>query len=87
MKAYKRPPKTMPRSSGHHKEWIQACKAGKPARSNFDFAGPLTEAVLLGTIAVRTGKKLYWDSKNLRITNVPDANKYINPPYRKGWYL
>jgi predicted dehydrogenase len=87
MKAYKRPPKTMPRSTGHHKEWIQACKGGKPARSNFDFAGPLTEAVLLGTIAVRTGKKLHWDSKNLQITNVPDANKYINPPYRKGWSL
>jgi len=87
MQAYKRPPKTLPRSAGHHKEWILACKGGKPPRSNFDFAGPLTQAVLLGTLAVRTGQKLYWDSKNLKITNLPDANKYVNPPYREGWSL
>ena len=87
MKEYKRPPKSLPRSIGHHKEWIEACKGGEPTRSNFDFAGPLTEAVLLGTIAVRAGEKLYWDSDNLKITNIPEANKYINPPYREGWSL
>ncbi len=88
MKEYKRPPKTLPRSIGHHKEWIQACKKGSPTRSNFDFAGPLTEAVLLGTVSVRMGgRKLIWDSVNLKVTNVPEANKYIHYQYRKGWTL
>jgi hypothetical protein len=88
MKAYKRPPKTLPRSIGHHKEWIRACKNGSPTRSNFDFAGPLTEAVLLGTVSVRMGgKKLIWDSENMRITNVPEANEYLHYQYRKGWTL
>jgi len=88
MKAYKRPPKTLPRSIGHHKEWIQSCKKGTPTRSNFDFAGPLTEAVLLGTVSVRMGgRKLIWDSPNLKVTNVPEANKYIHYQYREGWTL
>jgi hypothetical protein len=88
MKAYKRPPKTLQRSTGHHKEWIQACKTGSPTRSNFDFAGPLTEAVLLGTVSVRTGgKKLVWDSQNMRITNLPRANEYLHYEYRPGWTL
>ena len=88
MKAYERPPKTLPRSIGHHKEWIRACKSGTPTRSNFDFAGPLTEAVLLGTVSVRTGgKKLNWDSPNLKVTNVPEANAYLHYQYRQGWIL
>ena len=88
MKAYNRPPKTLPRSIGHHKEWIQACKQGSPTRSNFDFAGPLTEAVLLGTVSVRTGgKELIWDSENLKVTNVPEANEYLHYQYRSGWTL
>ena len=88
MKEYKRPPKTLPRSIGHHAEWIKACKEGTQTRSSFDFAGPLTEAVLLGTVCVRMGgKKLYWDSRNLKVTNVPDANKYIHYEYRKGWEM
>jgi predicted dehydrogenase len=88
MQAYKRPPKTLARSIGHHKEWIRACKNGSPTRSKFDFAGPLTEAVLLGTISVRMGgKKLIWDSENMRITNVPEANEYLHYQYRKGWTL
>ena len=87
MKAYKRPPKTIPRSIGHHEEWIQACKGDRPAGSNFDFAGPLTEAVLLGNIAIRTGKKLYWDGPNMKIINVPEANEYVRRQYRQGWRL
>jgi len=88
MQAYKRPPKTLPRSIGHHKEWIQACKRGGPTRSKFDFAGPLTEAVLLGTVSVRMGgKKLIWDSENMRVTNVPEANEYLHYQYRNGWTL
>ena len=53
--AYKPPEPTIPRSIGHHKEWIQACKEGTPTTCNFDYAGALTETVLLGNIAYRTG--------------------------------
>ncbi len=87
MKAYKQPPKTIPRSNGHHKDWINACKGGKPASSNFDYAGPLTEMVLLGNLAIRTGKKLNWDGQNMRSANVPEANQYVHTQYREGWAL
>ncbi|MCY3022250.1 MAG: Gfo/Idh/MocA family oxidoreductase [Planctomycetota bacterium] len=88
MKAYTRPPKALPRSIGHHKEWIEACKKGTPTESNFAFAGPLTEALLLGLISVRLGgRKLYWDSASMKITNEPEANKYLHYEYRKGWTL
>jgi predicted dehydrogenase len=87
MKEYKRPPRTIPRSIGHYKEWIEACKGGKPAGCNFDIGGPLTEIVLLGNIAIRTGEKLDWDSENMKITNVPEANNYLHYKYRDGWAL
>ncbi|NIA15921.1 MAG: Gfo/Idh/MocA family oxidoreductase [Nitrospiraceae bacterium] len=87
MKAYTRPPKTLPRSIGHHAEWIEACKGRGIPRSNFDFAGPLTEAVLLGTVSVRTGKRLEWDAGNLRVTNAPEANELLHYTYRDGWTL
>ena len=87
MKDYKRPEKTLPRSKGHWKEWVEACKGGEPARSNFDFAGPMTEAVLLGTISVRTGKRIEWDAANMKITNVPEANAFLHYAYRDGWVL
>ena len=54
---------------------------------NFDIGGPLTEVVLLGNIAVRTGNKLLWDGKNMKITNDDKANRYIKEAYRSGWYL
>jgi predicted dehydrogenase len=87
MKEYKLPPKTIPRSPGHHQEWINACKGGKPPTANFDFSGPLTEVLLLGNIAIRTGEKLLWDGPNMKITNVPEANNYVRRRYRKGWTL
>jgi len=88
MKEYKRPPKTLPRSIGHHKEWLEACKHGTPTQSSFAFAGPFTEAVLLGTVCVRVGgRKLLWDSKNFKVTNVPEANPLLHYEYRKGWTL
>jgi len=97
MKTYKQPPKTLARSPGHHAEWIEACKTGKPTGSNFEFAGPVTEATLLGTVAVRTGKqrggsclirqKLAWDGPNMKVTNVPGANEFLHTRYRKGWTL
>ena len=88
MQAYQQPPKTLPRSIGHHKEWIEACKGHGTTRSNFEFAGPLTEAVLLGTVSVRLeGKKLYWDAENFRVTNSDEANKLLHYQYREGWSL
>jgi hypothetical protein len=85
---YKRPAKTLPRSIGHHKEWLEACKGGPPPRSNFDFAGPLTEAVLLGSVCIRNGgDKLNWDSENLKITNDPEAGKFLHYEYRRDWAL
>ena len=87
MQEYGRPPKVLPRSIGHYEEWIAACKGGEPAGSNFDIAGPLAEVVLLGNIAIRTGQKLCWDGPNMKVTNIPDANKYIHTEYRQGWTL
>jgi hypothetical protein len=88
MDAYTRPPPTLPRSVGHHQEWINACKEGTPTASSFDFAGPLTEAVLLGTLCVRLGgRKLHWDSTSMKITNLPEANQYLHYEYRPGWSL
>ncbi len=93
-KAYGTPPKVLERSPGHHQEWIDACKGGKPAGSNFDHAGPLAETVLLGNVALRpqlreklTRVPLLWDSKNLKIKNVPEANQFLRREYRKGWSL
>jgi predicted dehydrogenase len=87
-KSYQRPPKSLPRSTGHHKEWLAACRGGPAPRSNFSFAGPLTEAVLLGSVCVRNGgDQLDWDSENLKITNDPDANQFLHYEYRKGWTL
>ncbi len=93
-KAYKLPEKTLARSPGHYQEWIDACKGGKPGGSNFDWAGPLTEVVLLGNIALRlelkeqvSRHKLLWDSKAFKITNLPEANQFLHTEYRKGWTL
>ncbi|MFO1501328.1 MAG: Gfo/Idh/MocA family oxidoreductase [Verrucomicrobiota bacterium] len=83
------PPKTLPRSIGHHQEWIQACKTGSHTESNFGFAGPLTEAVLLGSVAIRIGggEVLAWDSASLKIPNAPEAEQYLHYKYREGWSL
>ena len=87
MTAYKRPPKTLPRSIGHHAEWVAACKGGPAAASNFDFAGPLTEIVLLGCAAIRSAEKLYWDAANMRFPNTPAADRFLRRQRRDGWNL
>jgi len=89
MKAFQRPDKTIPRvKGGHEGDWLRACKDGKPASSNFSYGGPLTEMALLGVIAMRVpGRKLLWDSTNLKFTNSPEANAFVHPEYRKGWTL
>ena len=88
MKEYKRPPKNIPRSIGHYEEWIEACKGGEKAGSNFGWAGPLTETVQLGNLAIlMDGKELKWDSKKFKITNSKEANQYLHRSYRDGWHL
>jgi predicted dehydrogenase len=72
---------------GQHAEWVAACKGGDPTLSNFEYAGLLTEANHLGNVAYRSGKKIQWDTKEMRATNAPDAERYIKREYRKGWKL
>jgi len=73
----------------HHNEWLNACKANKPqdALSNFDYAGPMTEGVLLGNVAIRSGKKIEWDAAKMVVTNDKDANRFVHSHYRKGWEI
>jgi len=87
MDSYTQPAPSIPRSAGHHVEWIEACKGGAPAVSNFDVAGPLTEMILLGCIALRVGRKLEWDGENMVVTNEPEANRWVTREYRQGWEL
>jgi hypothetical protein len=81
------PTQTIPRTTSHHAEWIAACKGGPPALSNFNYAAVLTESVLLGNLALRTGKKIEWDAANMKARNCPEADPYIKPEFRKGWSL
>ena len=93
----------------HNQAWTEACKAGHGSvehnalTSSFDYAGPFTETVLMGNLAIRSHqlrrenasgreeyfgrKKLYWDGVNMKITNLEEANQFVTKPYRKGWEL
>jgi len=84
---YQRPAKTLPRSKGHHADWLAACKGGPPASANFEYSARLTELVLLGNVAMRTKKKLLWDGLNMKATNAPEADQFIKEQYRQGWQL
>jgi predicted dehydrogenase len=87
-KDFQRPEKSIPKSPGHHNEWIRACKTGSPTLCNFDYSGALAETVLLGCVSHRAGnKKIEWDAKSMRITNAPEANKFLRREYRKGWEI
>lgn len=86
-KDYRPPKPTLPRSPGHHAEWIRACKGGTAAMSNFDYAGPLTEMALLGNVAIRIGQRITWDAEKLQCPGCPEADRYIRREYRKGWTL
>ncbi len=86
--------RSIPRVDGHYKDWIVACKGERVAGSNFDWAGPLAESVLLGNVALRvqvrellTRKKLQWDPVNMKFPNLPDAEEFLHRKYRDGWSL
>jgi len=87
MKGFKPPQPSLPRGLNHHQEWLGACKGGPKPLANFDYAGPLTEVILLGNVAIQTGKKLTWDGPNMQVTNIPEANQYLSRQYRQGWTL
>jgi predicted dehydrogenase len=76
-----------PESNAHHAEWIRACKTGEPTSCPFEYAGPLAEAVQLGLVAYRVGRRIEWDAANLQAKNCPEADRFIRPDYRKGWEL
>lgn len=92
--SYQPPKPYIPSSPGHYVEWTNACKGGDPAGANFDWAGPLTETVLLGNIPLRrdlreklNGIALKYDPEKPGFTNLPEANQYFGYEYRKGWSL
>jgi hypothetical protein len=87
-------PRAIQRTVGHYREWVEACKGGNKPASNFDYAGPLAEAVLLGNVALRVGLRekliryrLQWDAAAFKFTNFDDANQYLKREYRAGWSL
>lgn len=87
MRRYAPPPPTIPRSQGHHRDWIEACKGGPAASANFDYAARLTEIVLLGVVALRTGRSLRWNGPDMVAANAPEAEPFIRGFFRKGWEI
>jgi predicted dehydrogenase len=88
MDSYQQPPKTLPRSPGNEREWLDACKGGTTMPGgNFEFEGRVTETLLLGNVAIRTGEKFSWDGNSLRADNSDAMQKYIRPERRAGWEL
>src|SRR5262249_866201 len=98
MEVAQKVPKTYPRietnndsekSPKHRINWAKAIKGQAKISCQFDYAGPLTETMLLGVVAMRTGqgKRIYYDGEAGKITNVSDANQYLQREYRKGWSL
>jgi predicted dehydrogenase len=83
-----RPSATLPRVREHHDEFIKACKGGSPTLSPFnDYASVLTEALLVGQLALRTGRKIEWDAAGMRAVGLPEADRFIRPEFRKGWEI
>jgi predicted dehydrogenase len=85
MAAFQPPPKTLPRSPGHYREFIQACKGGPKPDANFEFESDVAETILLGNVSVRAGEVVHWDSPSLKVTNNAAAQALIAPPYRGNW--
>jgi predicted dehydrogenase len=86
---FTRPPATIPRSIGHHREWVEAIRRGGTTTCNFAYSGLVSEAVLLGNVAYRAGARLNWDGKTGRVTNsaAKAAAQYLQREYRRGWTL
>ena len=92
MQAFTRPAKTLPRvpegRPGHEKNWLDAIRQKGQAVGHFDYAGPFTESVLLGNVALRfPGERLLWDAAAMKVTNKPEADQFIQHAYKPGWTL
>jgi predicted dehydrogenase len=81
------PRPTLPRVESHYTQWVDACRTGGVTGSNFEYACPLTESVLLGNVALRAGKKIEWDAKHLKAKNLPEADQFIQHHWRSGYSL
>ncbi|MBX3733844.1 MAG: Gfo/Idh/MocA family oxidoreductase [Verrucomicrobiae bacterium] len=88
---FKDVPGTLPKCSDwdrcHYEEWIQACKGGPPTLSGFEVAGPMTEIVLLGNVAIRAGRPITWDRAAMRVVNDPAAQGFVRQDDRTGWTI
>jgi predicted dehydrogenase len=82
-----KPEPTLKRSQGHHRDWLDACKGGEPASSNFGYGARLTEITLLGVLALRMRRRIDWDADNLRAAGLPAADAIIRGSYRAGWEI
>jgi len=82
---YQPPPPTLPRTRDHHHEFIQACKGGPRTESHFDYAAKLTEGLLVGSLALRTGKRIEWDAEKMQAVGCSEADRFIHPEFRQGW--
>jgi len=91
MKEYQRPARSIPRvGPSHEMHWVECCKKGlaQGPSSHFDYAGPFTESVVMGNLAIRfPNRQLLWDGEAMKVTNLEEANAFVNPPYREGWSL
>ncbi len=88
-KEVKKPEPTLPRTKNHFGEWVEGIKEGKPDKpmSNFQYAGRLTETVLLGVVALKAGKPIEWDAEGMRARNCPEADRFIRRDYRRGYSI
>ena len=86
-KGYAKPTPTLARSKGHHRDWLDACKGGAPASSNFEYGARLTELALLGALALRLGRRIDWDAERMEARGLSEAEAIIRETYRAGWEL
>jgi hypothetical protein len=86
-KDFEGPARVLPRSRGHEREWLDACKGGPAAMSNFDYAGRLAEFVLLGNVATLVGEPIEFDPLEMKVVNNAQADAALGREYRKGWSL
>jgi len=84
---FRPPAPVLPRSPGHEREWLAACRGGAPAMSNFEWSGPLCELLMLGNVATRFPGKMRFDPVACRIIDNPAANGALGREYRQGWDL
>jgi predicted dehydrogenase len=85
--SYEPPAATLPRGASQHEEWAMACRGKGQTFSPFGYAAVLTEALLLGNVALRTGRTIEWDAARMRARNDPDADGFVRPEFRSGWAI